>query len=87
MPGHDEAVGGHGGEDEHVGAEEADQHVVAPLRPRDHAGVELLENVGFQTGFDTRNRSECCFRSYTIIVNKASSLFPQIALRVIPFPA
>ena len=44
MPGHDEAVGGHGGEDEHVGAEEADQHVVAPLRPRDHAGVELLEN-------------------------------------------
>ena len=54
MPGHDEAVGGHGGEDEHVGAEEADQHVVAPLRPRDHAGVELLENfehVVAQLGF------------------------------------
>ena len=44
MPGHDEVVGGHGGEDEHVGAEEAEEGVVAPLRRRDHAGVEFLES-------------------------------------------
>ena len=44
MPGHDEAVGGHGGEDEHVGAEEAEERVVTPLRRRDHAGVEFLES-------------------------------------------
>ena len=43
IPGHDEAVRGHGGEDEHVGAEEADERVVPPLRRRDHANVELLE--------------------------------------------
>ena len=42
IPGHDEAVCGHGGEDEHVGAEEADERVVPPLGRRDHAGVELL---------------------------------------------
>ena len=45
MPGHDEVVGGHGREHEHVGAKEAEESVVLPWRLRDDPRLELLWDV------------------------------------------